>query len=299
MRFIVPFIVIFLIAFALGVLSSKYNTFPVNQMKQVVHYFRMKTREKKMGRTKEDAISFNKIEKENLRVFFTFGQSNAANWGQTRHQCKHPVYNFFEGAIYRARDPLLGAGGEGGSPWTRLGDMLIERNMADNVLIVPIAVGSTTVAQWAKGGRYHRKIIQTLDQLEEQQIPVDYFLWHQGESDNLQNTSTRDYVNSFETILETIRSKGFQSPVLLARASYHANVNAMLNKEKGIDPAIRNAQQEIIRNHPNVYPGPDTDLLTKAYHRYDGAHFSAHGLKEHAELWLKAIQNMNNSKSIP
>ena len=93
-------------------------------------------------------------------VVVTLGQSNAANQGQGLYTPKHHVDNFnlYDGKCYKAVEPLLGPSGQGGNFATRLADMLIERRLADPVIVAPIAMGGTTVEQWA-----HEGAIQSAD----------------------------------------------------------------------------------------------------------------------------------------
>jgi len=71
----------------------------------------------------------------NPSVLRIIGQSNGGNHGETRHVARQAVFNFnaLDGLCYQACDPLLGATGDGGSPWCILGDALI----ADGCAIDP------------------------------------------------------------------------------------------------------------------------------------------------------------------
>ena len=116
-------------------------------------------------------------------VIVTLGQSNAANHGQGLYTPKHRVDNFnlYDGKCYKAVEPLLGPSGQGGNFATRLADMLIERQLADRVVIAPIAMGGTTVEQWADEGLFNRRIAASIRRLYDAGLSSDYILWHQGE----------------------------------------------------------------------------------------------------------------------
>src|SRR6185295_9871056 len=58
-------------------------------------------------------------------VALVFGQSNAANAGETAGSAHQGVFELYGGRLYRARDPLLGAEGDGGSVWLRLGEKAV------------------------------------------------------------------------------------------------------------------------------------------------------------------------------
>src|SRR5437763_230757 len=86
-------------------------------------------------------------------VIFCFGQSNAANHGLGRYRPKNRVFCFnpLDCAFYLAEDPIPGATGDDGSPWSRLGDLLIDSGYANSLLLVSIAVGGTVIAGWVGG----------------------------------------------------------------------------------------------------------------------------------------------------
>lgn len=220
-------------------------------------------------------------------IALTLGQSNAANNGKTPYTPHNTtVFNYCAGKLYAARDPLLGTTGAGGSVWTRLGDMLIDSGLYDKVIFVPIAVGGSAIERWATGDCY-QKLQQTLGALDNQQIVVTHIFWHQGETDNILNTSTAKYKEFLTAVLRTIR-KSQSADFYVSLASYHP---APVTKPLGVDRAIRNAQAEFIGENKNVFEGPDTDTLIHAIHRYDSVHFSDFGLAAYARLWFNAILN--------
>ena len=240
--------------------------------------------------TLKDTITVKDLSKETT-VILVFGQSNSSNYGQSKYDCKWEVYNWYDGKIVKARDPLKGADGQGGSVWGRLGDKMIESGLASKVLLVPLGIGSTTVADWSKGGIHHGKLLTTLTKLEEQHINIDLIIWHQGESDNFKNTSSSDYIESFEVIRKAIIDYGVIAPIFMSIASYHPNVNSLKNKNLGCDPDIQAAQHALIKNYPDIFAGVNTDKLDKSYYRYDGIHFSVLGLEKNASLWLEVLKH--------
>ena len=226
---------------------------------------------------------------EGNKVLFTFGQSNSANYGQKLYKPSHNVFNYFEGRIYSSQDPLIGATGEGGSVWNILADRMIDEKMASSVTLIPIGVGGVKIADWAEGGFLYNKLIETIDQVNKQGIELDYILWHQGESDNIAGTSKEEYIRLFENIRNTFRTRGIQAPIVIAVASYHPEC---INENKGCSMDIREAQKALAQKYKDVFLGPDTDKLDKAYQRADGVHFSSLGQLEHAEGWLKALKKI-------
>ncbi|CAA9585618.1 MAG: hypothetical protein AVDCRST_MAG86-3463 [uncultured Truepera sp.] len=214
-----------------------------------------------------------------VMVALTFGQSNAANSGETRYRSRGRVYNFYQGKLYAARDPLLGATGRGGSVWTRLGDRLVAQGRYDAVVFVPLGVGATGIARWAPGGDLHAKVVSAIREVKGSGLNVTHLMWHQGESD-VGRTGTLTYETMFLDMLVSIRDEGVNAPIYVSVATRCHN--------QGADRTIRRAQQGLVDPSLGIYAGPDTDKLGRRY-RYDRCHFSTEGLEKFAELWLKAL----------
>jgi hypothetical protein len=107
--------------FAIGVLSGilfqKY--YSVGQLLKAVE-----VRDKTLARSpiQRTEVPISSVHSGRIMVALVFGQSNSANSGETPYKSRQGVYNFYKGKLYRAQDPLLGATGDGGSVWTRLGN---------------------------------------------------------------------------------------------------------------------------------------------------------------------------------
>lgn len=217
-------------------------------------------------------------------VILVIGQSNAANRGQGRYTPDGLVYNFniFDANCYRAMDPMLGATGNEGSPWGRLGDKLVSEGIFEKVLFVPIAVGGTSVTDWAPGGSIHQRLIYTLQRLAIANLMPTHILWHQGESDAAGRTTAVDYKMKFMEIVKTIRDATMNAPIYIAVATHCGTTPERLCRD------IRQAQRELIDVPKGILPGPDTDTIGTE-HRVDDCHMSSSGLQKHSELWFNAI----------
>lgn len=214
-------------------------------------------------------------------VALVFGQSNAANWGETRHRAHPRVRVFFRGRWSPAADPLPGADGTGGSVWTRLGDKLIAAGLYDRVIWVPAAIGGTEIAQWAPGGRLHKDLLRNVREARQAGLVFTHLLWQQGESDAYLNTSPETYQAHFVEMLAAIRALGVDAPVFIALATRCG--------EYPPSESIRSAQLGVVNPSARIFLGPDADQLDEAY-RYDGCHFSAQGLEAMADLWLEVLR---------
>lgn len=222
-------------------------------------------------------------------VLFTFGQSNSANHGQGTYEPETEVFNYYDGSLFPACDPLTGASGYGSGPWVRLGDLMNRNGISEKVSIISVGQGSTTVSDWAEGGRFYGKLTSSIESALRDSIGIDYILWHQGESDNLAGTSSEEYIRDFLSIREAFRSRGIDAPIIIAFATYHPGADV---SDGCLSPEVRKAQKELVKKYDDIFAGPDTDRLDKAIHRADGVHFSRLGLEIHAEGWLKAIRKI-------
>ena len=284
-------LILIAIGYSIGLISYKYQLFTIKHIQSANQYCQDYFAPPQSSSLKEtnDTISLSQFDNSEFTVIFTFGQSNSASYGQTTHECQEEVYNWHNGIIYKAKDPLKGVGSYKGSVWTRLADKMIVQGISKKILLVPICIGGTKISQWANNGRYHKTIEQTINNLKLNEIEIDLILWHQGESDNIQNTTTNEYVSDFETIRKTFRINEINAPIFIAIASYYPTENALMKKQLGCDSLIQNAQYKLIEKHSDIYLGANTDNLDKIYDRHDGIHFSAIGLEKHADLWIEKL----------
>lgn len=234
--------------------------------------------------TQEAPIYYPIHTKMDTAVLLVLGQSNAANFGESTYTAKSiGTYNFYLGNFYPLADPLLGAKGTKGSVWSRLGDSLIQKGFAKVVIISPVAIGGTTLAQWKPGGINNHLIVEAIQALQAKALTITHVLWHQGESDNTIHNifmSAADnaiqYRNGFLELVSQIRSLGVQAPIFTAIATQCSGMPA--------DTMLQKAQRGLSNDTMNIYNGPNTDSLGAAY-RFDGCHFSNQGLLKHASMW--------------
>lgn len=243
-----------------------------------------------LGFNQLETIHPSELDTNGLWVFFTFGQSNAGNYGQVRTKAENEVYNFYRGKLVVAADPLWGATGTGGSPWILMAEELIDKGFCKRVVIVANAVGGTEIKQWSRG--YLSAFLdKRLGELKDAGLIPDYICWHQGEQDNLINTSKREYMHEFGILYEKVQKVFPDSPWLVGIATYNFDVESIA-LEQGISKEIREAQLEIIQAYRNVFAGPDTDMLNKAYQRFDGFHFSGPAMQQVAKMWVNSIEQV-------
>jgi len=217
-----------------------------------------------------------------VMVALVMGQSNAANFGETRKLAGPNVFSFGGGKLLRARDPIPGANGTGGSVWTRLGDKIISAGLYDKVIFIPVAVGSTEIAQWTpEMPIFQKQVIPALEAARKSNLAITHVLWHQGESDAYLQTSWADYQLRFRNLARGLREQGVSAPIFISTASACGQYPS--------SDVIRGAQQNLVNHDAGIWAGPDTDVLSGAFRA--GCHFSASGLDAAANLWLGSITN--------
>ena len=226
-------------------------------------------------------------------VIVTLGQSNAANYALMRYTPKHDVRNFdlYNGRCYKAEDPLLGASGTLGNFAGPLGDLLIERGLYARAIIAPIAMGGSTVEQWADEGRFNRRILVLIRRLFDAGLTPTAILWHQGEGDSgIGDSHGRQYRKNLLEVIATFRAYGISAPFFVALATKCGGY-----PRPGGDN-IREGQASAVNPLDNVFLGPDTDTLGDEYRDKEHCHFNAAGLVRHASMWADVLQAWTNSQ---
>jgi hypothetical protein len=228
-------------------------------------------------------VSTEEVLQGRAAILLTFGQSNAANSGDTPYLPRRRVFNFdlFDGRCYVAKDPLLGATENRGNFAGRLGDMLIEHGDYDSVLVAPIAVGGSRIEEWTTGGARHRRLQIAIKRATGAGLTFTHLLWHQGETNATYDPDGDIYQACFMNIHCAVRSYGVGAPIFVAQATI---ANGPPNE------TIRRAQRAVVNSSLGILPGPDTDQIGPE-HRFDGCHMTESGLIKHAEMWLLCLSN--------
>jgi hypothetical protein len=90
----------------------------------------------------------------------------------------------------------------------------------------------------------------------------------------------------FSELVSAIRGYGVAAPVLPAVATVCASKPSA---------ELAEAQRALPGRLEGVFPGADTDTLQGPSYRFDDCHFAGPGLEAHAELWVEAIDRVDNA----
>lgn len=245
-------------------------------------------------------------------VLIAAGQSNNANTAPSNFTPTHASaldnLNIYDGAIYKAADPLIGASfvnnapPAGGHPTLRLADALVTAGKCVRVIIVPISIDTTTIAQWATG-QFAGRLPTAILRIKQRGIVCGSanitcaILWGQGESDQLAGTTQTAYVAAFNTLVANAAAAGFVGRWFVAKetADPAGTVSAAVQAAQ-----TANSPSGVINNAAGIYLGANADALTgntcngaNACRQGDNIHWTDNGSQAYAtdatNGWMQAL----------
>ena len=220
----------------------------------------------------------------NYRAFLCWGQSQGTNVSTTPHTVTNPTKHFNvslqNGGIYQAADPLLSVAGTGGSIWATLGDSLITAGNYDNVIWLPVNVGSTAIVEWRNNGVCVHRIRAAVSRLFALGIPASNItiLAMIGESDANAGTSQATMQAGFTEVRSIFDNVGLTSAMYVPLESWFSGAS---------NSTIRAAQAAVV-NGTTIKSGPDFDTLNNT-NRGGGTDFNDTGVAAAAGLWKTAL----------
>ena len=156
------------------------------------------------------------------------------------------------------------------------------------ILIVPCGHGSTSIAQWQKGGKLYNDAIERVKfSLNMPGSKLVGILWHQGENDLGKNNTT--YQPQLDTLITNMRAD-LETPLLPFIVG--GLVPYVVNKP---GYSHRLLIQEIIRNTPNRLPktgyaDPDKPFkIEKPRNDLNESHFDATGIREMGKRYFEVF----------
>lgn len=225
---------------------------------------------------------------------------------------------------------IIGPRGYGAWCWGRLGDLLAQQYNIP-ILFINTAWGGSTIQNWIESfddgftkSVYFDGFFPKGMPYANLRIALRYYaslqglraiLWHQGESDNLQNSNTvrATYKRQMEQLVAKTRTDTQRYPAwMLARASRNSdpdptcfaqcNGNAdCINRCPRIfrtNDQVTGGQTDVINTFSNnVYAGPFTDPIQP--NRLDGVHFQGDGLIQLANAWYQSMSPTFFAAALP
>lgn len=214
--------------------------------------------------------------KKNLFLIY-IGQSTDSNISPTAYSPANPNaidnLNIYDGAIYKAVDPLLGASigltGNLGNPCTVLLDALVTAGSFDRTICAPIAIDGSIGVEWATGQNSTRAPVAAyrfLQLRDANNFPVTCSTTHvtcaviccYGETDNLDGTTQASWVATFTTLRNNVIAAGF-SPArwFVARKTLFGVTSPAIEAAQW-----NNAPSGVINNSIGIFQGANADAIT-------------------------------------
>jgi hypothetical protein len=295
-------LVLITISYLIGALSHSRNLWPIEMLREIkntgeafatshedplIQVDSLKRVTSYPGKQQVDCP----VQAKDTGVLLIMGQSNAANQAQKKFTTHFPnqVVNYFDGRCYVASSPLLGGTGQDGEFITPLADELISQGTYANIVIIDAAVGGSPISRWQRDGDLNESLIALIKELRAKYQITDV-IWHQGETDAAAvfRTTTKLYVASFSSLLDTLTDLKVDAPVFIAIATRCSAADW----EEGNPTAI--GQRMLIDNR-RVFLGANTDKLVELRDRYDACHFSETGQIIVAKAFAESISATKNS----
>jgi hypothetical protein len=88
----------------------------------------------------------------------------------------------------------------------------------DHVILTPVAVEGSAVAQWASGGELNTTMKPLIKDLVSR-YRVTHVLWHQGESDFAMGTDEALCKRDFMSFVASLRADGVDAPIYVSKAT--------------------------------------------------------------------------------
>jgi hypothetical protein len=119
-------------------------------------------------------------------------------------------------------------------------------------------------------------------------------LWLQGEADNFKDVDTDTYFNNVKAVIESSRNESGRN------ISWMVSITSYDNKRLD-DVNVTNGQRKVISSIPNVFEGPNTDLIQIPRENgvSDGVHFMGDGLTQLGDAWSNSLTDDFFSRSEP
>ena len=211
-------------------------------------------------------------------VLLVLGQSNAANHGEPTLGGSPATWMMDAGICSISSDPLPGATGRGGTPWSLLPQRLAALGFDQPVLIQLLAVDASTVNDWVRPDSPLRsRLRQAVARNAESGLQPQLVLWQQGEADARAGTPPDQYRKGLLDLADQLHQQGLDAPIVLALSTVCSSPP---------DVGLRTSLLALPQTDPRFKVGPDTDQVQS---RRDGCHWDAAGRQQVAQAWADKL----------
>lgn len=184
--------------------------------------------------------------------------------------------------------------------WSVLGDKLVQR-LNVPVLFLGAALGGTSSTEWAQGAIANMgTTIQAAVYRRLGEVLLHYVsrtgaravLWHQGETDAYNGVNGQTYYNNLLSVIQKSRQQVGSRPIawMVSRVSYNYG---------SVSPGIIAAQNQIIADVSNTFPGPASDSIVGPENRPDNIHMIGPGLIRFTNSWDQALTGTFFQQAVP
>lgn len=249
---------------------------------------------------------------ETTLVVLVVGQSNSSNYGQTRfdpNMTKVNNLNPYDGLVYKARSPMLGAGHQvfsthlnDGCLWPYVGKLLVDNAVFQRVIFCPVGIGSAASWDWAPSGKYfHRaligwKRIQDLGYDTNVNVTMAVF-WCEGVEDSIEmidgvaGVTAANFKQNFQDFKSAMIARGFVGQFWMPKETFGGGTVHVAYTP------IRTAIDELISANADLHLLGDYDGFIGADYRWErpavnGVHFSNFNDGTGLGLGMSTISNL-------
>ncbi|GAB2558563.1 sialate O-acetylesterase [Spirosoma areae] len=184
--------------------------------------------------------------------------------------------------------------------WGALGDKLAQR-LNVPVLFFGAALGGSSSTEWQQGAagnlgtNTNSAVYRRLGEALLHYIVrtgARAVLWHQGETDTYNGTSSQAYYNNINYVIQKSRQQLNNNPLawMVSRVSYISGQTS---------PGIISAQNQLIANITNVFAGPATDTIIGPVNRPDNIHMQGPGLIRFINAWDQSLSTAFFQNAVP
>jgi len=184
--------------------------------------------------------------------------------------------------------------------WGSLGDKLVQR-LNVPVLFLGAALGGSSSTEWQQsaagiiGTTQRSSVYRQLGEVLRHYVVrtgARAVLWHQGETDTFYGVDQQTYYNNLKYVIQKSRQQLSPGPLtwMISRVSYNNGATS---------PGIIAAQNQLIADLPNTFPGPATDSIIGPNNRPDNVHMLGEGLIRFTNALDQALSSQFFQNAVP